>query len=631
MGSNQPHSHRDLVDSLAEHFRKLGNEQFKVGKYEEAVNLYTKSLAKVKSWEAFSNRAAAYLKLERFHLALQDCAQVVTIDKKNFKGLFRMAQALFGMKQNVGAVMECKNCLELWPGHPDVIKLLNDIKDYEKRSKSSQFQILFVAPSFIELTTVDFEVLRFNSWKQLIEKLRTCHTPIKRVDIAEYFDEDAMDQWIFPRAFRWPFGSNKHFLCGVIGVDSATFCHALNNFSCFRKASFVNIFDPIQQWNKTLTIEISAVFSFLHSFDRNHSQLIIDYHSLDMGIEVLWDMLVEKFVREKRKSSYSLKIQCPKKLMKPKECRVHNLKTSEVLLVRTDSPNLFALDAASNDYSSGFVLSILGQCEFWSIVIIPLLTESFEQAEVLKQIVATILKDCKWYAGYIDLEFLTKDNTFIHVRDPTDLSAVNKRLKYFKYNEEEREDAYIQTVGAAIDKMDVPSRTSAGHGQFIFVITNFARIDTGADGEFLRELNRLLLEKEIQLRNVRLEFDGRKGTEIPMHFLNIQQLHNLSSNIMRVSLVETNNVVQAMSPCPSLSAIDIIKQYHAIKKFYAETWLEEHKKESVIGLLLLVLAILFAVMSFVFSWWERRTYTDKKLLDTESSGTATTTAKSSSA
>uniref|UniRef100_A0A915EEA1 Uncharacterized protein n=1 Tax=Ditylenchus dipsaci TaxID=166011 RepID=A0A915EEA1_9BILA len=73
-----------------------GNEQFEAGEYEEAIILYTKSLDKVKTWEAHSNRAAAFIKLERFDDALDDCVSVMAIDKSNFKGFFRSAQAFFG-------------------------------------------------------------------------------------------------------------------------------------------------------------------------------------------------------------------------------------------------------------------------------------------------------------------------------------------------------------------------------------------------------------------------------------------------------------------------------------------------------------------------------------------------------
>uniref|UniRef100_A0A915EHY0 Uncharacterized protein n=1 Tax=Ditylenchus dipsaci TaxID=166011 RepID=A0A915EHY0_9BILA len=38
----------DLAESMAERFRKLGNEHFKAGEYEKAINLYTTSLEKVK-------------------------------------------------------------------------------------------------------------------------------------------------------------------------------------------------------------------------------------------------------------------------------------------------------------------------------------------------------------------------------------------------------------------------------------------------------------------------------------------------------------------------------------------------------------------------------------------------------
>uniref|UniRef100_A0A915DKU2 Uncharacterized protein n=1 Tax=Ditylenchus dipsaci TaxID=166011 RepID=A0A915DKU2_9BILA len=114
------------------------------------------------------------------------------------------------------------------------------------------------------------------------------------------------------------------------------------HFSCFRNALLINLCDPFEKWGKPLVIEISILLSFLHSSNRKSQLLMIAYCSLNVGIEELWDMLAE--------------VQCPKKIVKPKEREMRNLKTSEVLWMRTDMPNILAVGPAVNDSSSGFVL-----------------------------------------------------------------------------------------------------------------------------------------------------------------------------------------------------------------------------------------------------------------------------------
>uniref|UniRef100_A0A915EF60 Uncharacterized protein n=1 Tax=Ditylenchus dipsaci TaxID=166011 RepID=A0A915EF60_9BILA len=355
----------DVVESAAERFRKLGNEQFKAGRYGEAINLYTKSLEKVKTWEAHSNRAAAFLKLRRFDHALHDSTEVLAIDKNNFKGLFRLAQSFFGMKQSVNAVMTCENGLEFWPGQPDLIKLLKDIRDYEKRTDLSQFRTLFVYPSNIVLTAMDSEVsysIRVVVKEYLDEDAMECFRSVDPVCFSDYIGFDSVDFSKISGSFRELFDglvkAKEVALCSVKGVDDAPFCHALNNFSCFCNAWSLNLSDPFQKCEKPLVIKIGVLFSFLHIYKGKSRYFMIDYRSLDIEIEALWEMLVKKFSRETEKSPFLLEIRCPDTLVKPKERYERNLRTSEMLEMRADLPNLFAGEPGVSNLTSGYIMGI---------------------------------------------------------------------------------------------------------------------------------------------------------------------------------------------------------------------------------------------------------------------------------
>uniref|UniRef100_A0A915EFU3 Uncharacterized protein n=1 Tax=Ditylenchus dipsaci TaxID=166011 RepID=A0A915EFU3_9BILA len=239
--------------------------------------------------------------------------------------------------------MACETCLELCPGHPAVVRLLKDIREYEKRSDFSQFRTLFVyrlrIPSNIILTAMDSESSRSTSMKMLWNAF---------VRMSGSFRE------LFDGLVK----AKEVALHNVKGVDDALFSHALNNFSCFRNSWTLDLCDHLQKSDKPLVIEVGALLSFLHNYIDRPRCLIIDYRSLDIEIEMLWDMLVERFMRETEKRPFRLEVRCPHKLLKPKDRYKRNLKTSEMLEIRTDLPNVFAGEPDVSKVTYGFILGV---------------------------------------------------------------------------------------------------------------------------------------------------------------------------------------------------------------------------------------------------------------------------------
>ena len=76
-------------------------------------------------------------------------------------------------------------------------------------------------------------------------------------------------------------------------------------------------------------------------------------------------------------------------------------------------------------------------------------------------------------------------------------------------------------VSSAIENMP---EDPSDFGRYILVLTNLERIYTGADIEqdVLARLDEALTEKKIQLRTIRVEFDGKKTTHMnPSSFMNV--------------------------------------------------------------------------------------------------------------
>lgn len=90
-----------MKDPEANDYTKLkesGNEAFKQGDYETALDFYTKAL-KVTSDDSheratcLKNRAAVYLKKEQYDKVVDDCTKSLEIVQDDPKALFRRCQA----------------------------------------------------------------------------------------------------------------------------------------------------------------------------------------------------------------------------------------------------------------------------------------------------------------------------------------------------------------------------------------------------------------------------------------------------------------------------------------------------------------------------------------------------------
>lgn len=85
-----------VIDEAVE-YKEQGNAAFKNGEWEPAIDAYTKAIKcgqKHKQLATFyKNRAAAYLKLEKYEQAIKDCDKSLELEPNEPKALYRRAQA----------------------------------------------------------------------------------------------------------------------------------------------------------------------------------------------------------------------------------------------------------------------------------------------------------------------------------------------------------------------------------------------------------------------------------------------------------------------------------------------------------------------------------------------------------
>jgi tetratricopeptide (TPR) repeat protein len=113
-----------IAEALAQ--KDLGNEAFKSGDYDSALESYTAAVNVMKAAKCkldpviLLNRSATYLALKRYVPALYDANQAGEIDPTNWKAHWRQGMALGGMarksfraKQAVAAFSKCAACESL--------------------------------------------------------------------------------------------------------------------------------------------------------------------------------------------------------------------------------------------------------------------------------------------------------------------------------------------------------------------------------------------------------------------------------------------------------------------------------------------------------------------------------------
>ena len=95
---------------------ELGNEHFKVQKYEEAIEHYSRAIRMDPCQEsALTNRAMAFIKTEQYAAAEKDCNTVLATNPRNVKALYRRGLARYSLDNYEIAKVDFLDCLEIEP------------------------------------------------------------------------------------------------------------------------------------------------------------------------------------------------------------------------------------------------------------------------------------------------------------------------------------------------------------------------------------------------------------------------------------------------------------------------------------------------------------------------------------
>ncbi|XP_044739073.1 protein unc-45 homolog B [Chrysoperla carnea] len=109
------------IVETAETLKDMGNEAFKNGEWDLSIDYYTKAIKKTEDKESkemhvyYKNRAAAYLKKEKYLNAVSDCDKALEIVPTDPKALFRRSQALESLERYEEAYRDARQVLNVDP------------------------------------------------------------------------------------------------------------------------------------------------------------------------------------------------------------------------------------------------------------------------------------------------------------------------------------------------------------------------------------------------------------------------------------------------------------------------------------------------------------------------------------
>lgn len=132
--------------------KEQANEVFRNGKYQEAIELYSKLLEldpKNKNFNSliYSNRALCYQKLNNMMEALKDVNKSISLNENYTKAYLRRGNIYMALKMYEEAKYDFQKVKDLEPNNSDVHKLLEDAKKNEKQAKKRDYyKILDLKP-----------------------------------------------------------------------------------------------------------------------------------------------------------------------------------------------------------------------------------------------------------------------------------------------------------------------------------------------------------------------------------------------------------------------------------------------------------------------------------------------------
>ncbi|NWT00306.1 RPAP3 protein, partial [Mionectes macconnelli] len=166
--------------------KDLGNGYFKEGKYEAAIECYTRGIAADGTNALLpANRAMAYLKIEKYEEAENDCTQALLLDASYSKAFARRGAARVALGKLKEAVQDFEAVLKLEPGNKQAIneltKIRNELTEKEQRTHQEYPAVLIKETEIKNIVKLIDDPLQIKSTK-----------PLRRIEIEEV-DDDTPD------------------------------------------------------------------------------------------------------------------------------------------------------------------------------------------------------------------------------------------------------------------------------------------------------------------------------------------------------------------------------------------------------------------------------------------------------
>lgn len=138
MGDQEEYDYKRHANDLKDE----GNEAFASGDNERAIQLYSQAIAvDPDNHVLYSNRSAAYMKVDSISKALRDAEKCVEIAPKWVKGYNRLGAAQHGLKRFEHALETIQKGLELEPSNQSLWTLLRTVQEAANVDKKERYEI----------------------------------------------------------------------------------------------------------------------------------------------------------------------------------------------------------------------------------------------------------------------------------------------------------------------------------------------------------------------------------------------------------------------------------------------------------------------------------------------------------
>ena len=117
----------------AEKLKAAGNNFFKTGQYQNAIDKYAAASAIDPSVPAYwSNAAACYEKLEKYEEMAETSRNCIKADRNFVKGYFRLAQALKNMNELAESIKAIESGLAISSSNPDLKRMKKELTELQR-------------------------------------------------------------------------------------------------------------------------------------------------------------------------------------------------------------------------------------------------------------------------------------------------------------------------------------------------------------------------------------------------------------------------------------------------------------------------------------------------------------------